>query len=280
MAVKPRSSSFLVATKCARPDIMEFHQVLGRPNEGITCETAPMSSVQLNGSWSPCVYCSESKVQRHTIPKFTENRADRRAGQFFVPLSGPSRETSFGGGRFTTLCVNDYTRIAWSPTDIRQPSTVRHDGIHASTAAQSQACPGRSLVHYARTSNRLHTRRVPSTRPHHGPGRRTPSHQLAPQGGLGGNWPIPTSSDGNHKLHTPRRAGIRGYIPTRGKLEAIPEEPKGGMSGNDSHRGDPEEDLPRRSESGSDSGGTSESEDDDLNEEGSTEKSKEPGGTA
>lgn len=59
MTVKPRTSLFLVVTKCTRPDIIEFHQVLGSLSVEITRETARMSSVQLSGCWSPCVYCPE-----------------------------------------------------------------------------------------------------------------------------------------------------------------------------------------------------------------------------
>ena len=49
------------------------------------------------------------RVESATIHRteFTESRADRRAGQISVEISGPFHETSFGGNIFAMLWVDD-----------------------------------------------------------------------------------------------------------------------------------------------------------------------------
>ena len=107
---KPSASS-LVAARRNRRNIMEFHRVLRHPSREITRETARMTGVQLSGTWSSCINCSEYKVRRYTVPMFAESRTDRYAGRIFVDISGPFNETSFGGNRFAMLFVDDCTRF-------------------------------------------------------------------------------------------------------------------------------------------------------------------------
>ena len=106
---KTDASSLVVARRGPR-DIMEFHRTLGHPGEEITRQTARMAGIQLSGTWSPCVHCSEARVRRYAVPKSTDCRDERRAGRLFVDLSGPFHETSLAGMRYAMLCVDDFSR--------------------------------------------------------------------------------------------------------------------------------------------------------------------------
>ena len=64
---------------------------------------------------------------------------------------------------------------------------------------------------------------------------------------------------GKHRLHAPRRAGVRGYISALGKLQAIPQELKRGIIGTDLSGDKSVEDPSEQSGSGSDSGEREES---------------------
>ena len=90
---------------------MEFHRLLGHPNEEITRGTARVSGVPLTGTWSSCVQCSESRVRRYALPKSTESRTYERAERFFIDITGPFHVTSLGGNRYAMLCVDDFTRF-------------------------------------------------------------------------------------------------------------------------------------------------------------------------
>ena len=107
----PALSKSLVAGRRPKRDIMEFHRLLGHPGEDITRETARTTDVQLTGTWAPCVQCSEARVRRYAVPKTTDSRADRRAGRFFLDITGPFHETSLAGSRFAMLCVDDFSRF-------------------------------------------------------------------------------------------------------------------------------------------------------------------------
>lgn len=90
---------------------MELHHLLGHPSEGITRGTARAVGVHLSGTWNPCVECSEARVRRYTVPKITNYRANRRAGIFFVDLTGPFHDMSLTRSRYAMLCVEDWTRL-------------------------------------------------------------------------------------------------------------------------------------------------------------------------
>ena len=55
--------------------------------------------------------CSESRVRRYAVPKWTESRANERAERFLIDITGPFHATSLGGTRYATLCVDDFTRF-------------------------------------------------------------------------------------------------------------------------------------------------------------------------
>lgn len=89
---------------------MELHEVIEHPGENITYDTARMARVQLRGTWSPCVLCSDARVRRYTVPKSTDNQANGRAERLFIDISGLFHETSPGGKRFAMLCVDEFSR--------------------------------------------------------------------------------------------------------------------------------------------------------------------------
>ena len=46
---------------------------------------------------------------RHTVPKSTKTRADKRSGRVFIDLAGPFHEESLAGSWFAMLCVDDFS---------------------------------------------------------------------------------------------------------------------------------------------------------------------------
>ena len=100
----------LVAAKQKTCDIMIFHQLVGHPGEDVTRRTAQVAGLRLTGKWNACEKRSEARVVRHTVPKCTETRADKRAGRVFIDLVGIFHVESLAGSRFAMLCVDDFSR--------------------------------------------------------------------------------------------------------------------------------------------------------------------------
>lgn len=92
-----------------------------------------------------------------------------------------------------------------------------------------------------------------------------------PQAVLKGIEPVLASSGSKYRRHT-QCAGFSGYVPAREKSNAIPEEPEGEISGNDSPGGEREEDSSGRSKSVNNSTEHSDEESDELEEPSVTEQ--------
>ena len=108
--VDQASAKALVVAKPTTCDTMMFHQLVGHPGEDITCQTAQVAGLRLTGKWNACEKWSEARVMRHTVPKSTETRADKRSGRVFIDLAGPFHVESLAGNRFAILCVDDFSR--------------------------------------------------------------------------------------------------------------------------------------------------------------------------
>ena len=104
------SAKALVAAKPTTRDIMMFHQLVGHPDEDITRRTAQVAGLRLTGKWNACDKCSKARVIRHTVPKSTETRADKRAGRVFIDPAGTFHVESLAGSRFAMLCMDDFSR--------------------------------------------------------------------------------------------------------------------------------------------------------------------------
>ena len=104
----------MVTARANLGHIMEVHRLLGDPSEEISRRTARMSGVPLTGTCSPCMQCSESRVRRYAVPNSTESRANERAEQFFIDITGPFHTTSLGGNQYAMLCVDNFTRFKFT----------------------------------------------------------------------------------------------------------------------------------------------------------------------
>ena len=101
------ATSSLVVTKGGPRDIVKFHEVVGHPGDSIMCNTARVARVQLCGTWSPCLFCSDVRMR---MPKSTDNPANRCAGRPFIDISDLYNETPLGVKSFVMLCVDHFSR--------------------------------------------------------------------------------------------------------------------------------------------------------------------------
>ena len=104
------SAKALGVAKSTICDIIIFHQLVGHSGEDITRRTAQVAGLWLTGKWNAGEKCSEARVMRHTVPKSTETRADKRAGRVFIDLAEPFHVESLAGSRFAMLYVDDFSR--------------------------------------------------------------------------------------------------------------------------------------------------------------------------
>ena len=84
--------------------------------------------MQLRGELLPCQGCSEAKELRNRTKLFTNNRADKPFGEFFVDLTGPKPVSSRGGNKYMLIVRDDfswYTQVFSSEVKTNQQSIFR-----------------------------------------------------------------------------------------------------------------------------------------------------------
>ena len=84
--------------------------------------------MQLRGELLPCQGCSEAKELRNRTKLFTNNRADKPFGEFFVDLTGPKPVSARGGNKYMLIVRDDfswYTQVFSSEVKTNQQSIFR-----------------------------------------------------------------------------------------------------------------------------------------------------------
>jgi hypothetical protein len=89
------------------------HKVFGNCKQEIINSTIKMYDLKSSGNFDTCEQCAIAKAQQKNLNKNWLGSSNSPGERLYVDISS-IKERSFGGAKFWTLIVDDYTDYCWS----------------------------------------------------------------------------------------------------------------------------------------------------------------------